>query len=75
MEDFAEISRDLLAQGGAMQVHDADDLCAGISLLLTDPAERERVGRQAQGLIAARRGVTEAHIALIRKVLAREGRE
>ncbi len=75
MEDFAEISRDLLAQGGARQVHDADDLCAGISLLLTDPAERERVGRQAQGLIAARRGVTEAHIALIRKVLAREGRE
>ncbi len=74
MEDFAEISRDLLAVGGARQVHDAEELRAGLSLLLADPAERERAGRQAQELIASRRGVTEAHIALIRSVLAREER-
>ncbi len=74
MEDFAEISRDLLAVGGARQVHDAEGLCAGLSLLLADPAERERTGRQAQGLIASRRGVTEAHIALIRGILARGAR-
>ena len=72
MEDFAEISRDLLAVGGARQVHDAEELCAELSLLLADPAERERAGRQARELIASRRGVTEAHIALIRRVLARE---
>lgn len=74
MEDFAEISRDLLALSGARQVNDADDLYARMSLLLANPAARERVGRQAQGLIDSRRGVTEAHIALIRQVLAREGR-
>ena len=74
MEDFAEISRDLLAVGGARQVHDAEELCAGLSLLLADPAERERAGHQAQELIASRRGVTEAHLALIRTVLAREER-
>ena len=74
MEDFAEISRDLLAAGGARQIHDAEDLLAGLSLLLSDPAERERAGRQAQELIASRRGVTEAHLALIRTVLAREER-
>jgi 3-deoxy-D-manno-octulosonic-acid transferase len=72
MEDFAEISRDLLAVGGARQVHDAEELRAGLSLLLADPAERERAGCQAQELIVSRRGVTEAHIALIRRVLARE---
>lgn len=72
MEDFAEISHDLLAVGGARQVHDAEELRAGLSLLLSDPAERERAGHQAQELIASRRGVTEAHLALIRTVLARE---
>ena len=74
MEDFAEISRDLLGVGGAMQVHDAEELRAGLSLLLSDPVERERAGHQAQELIATRRGVTEAHLALIRTVLAREAR-
>jgi len=69
MEDFAEISRDLLAVGGARQVHDEEEICAALSLFLVDPAERERAGRQAQELIASRRGVTEAHIALIRRVL------
>jgi len=74
MEDFAEISRDLLAAGGARLVHDAEGLRAGLSLLLADPAERQRAGRQAGELIASRRGVTEAHLALIRRVLAREER-
>jgi 3-deoxy-D-manno-octulosonic-acid transferase len=74
MEDFAEISRDLLAAGGARQVHDAEELCAALSLLLGDSVERERAGRRGQELIAARRGVTEAHLALIRSVLAREER-
>ena len=75
MEDFAEISRDLLAVGGARQVHDEEELCAALTFFLADPVERERAGRQAQGLIASRRGVTEAHIALIRRILARGGRE
>jgi len=72
MEDFAEISRDLLAVGGARQVHDAEELRAALAILLADPVERERSGHQAQELIASRRGVTEAHLALIRNVLARE---
>lgn len=74
MEDFAEITRDLLAAGGARLVHDEEELSAGLSLLLADPAARERAGQQALELIAARRGVTEAHLALIRRTLAREGR-
>ena len=74
MEDFAEISSDFLAVGGARQVHDADELCGGLSRLLADSVERERVGRQAQTLVVSRRGVTEAHLALIRRVLAREER-
>jgi 3-deoxy-D-manno-octulosonic-acid transferase len=75
MEDFAEISRDLLAVGGARQVHDEEELHAGLSFLLNDPAARERAGQQAQGLVASRRGVTEAHVGLIRDMLTREGRK
>jgi 3-deoxy-D-manno-octulosonic-acid transferase len=74
MEDFAEISSDLLAVDGARQVHDAAELCTRLSLLLADSAERGRVGLQAQEFIASRRGVTGAHLALIRSVLAREER-
>ena len=75
MEDFAEISRDLLAVGGARLVRDGGELRAGLALLLDDPVERERAGRQAQELVASRRGVTEAHVALISDIVAREGRE
>ncbi|HIJ90800.1 MAG: 3-deoxy-D-manno-octulosonic acid transferase [Desulfobulbaceae bacterium] len=71
MEDFAEISRDLLAVGGARQVHGEEELCGELSLLFADSAMRERAGRQARQLIAAKRGVTEAHVALIRGMLAR----
>ncbi|MBA3003647.1 MAG: 3-deoxy-D-manno-octulosonic acid transferase [Desulfurivibrio sp.] len=75
MEDFAEISRDLLAVEGGVQIRNEEELCDCLSLLLGDPARRERTGRKAQGLIASRRGVTEAHIALIRKMLTqKEGR-
>jgi 3-deoxy-D-manno-octulosonic-acid transferase len=74
MEDFAEISRDLLAVGGAREVHDEEELHAGLSYYLEDTAARERAGRQAQELVASRRGVTEAHIAVIRSILAREER-
>lgn len=74
MEDFAEISRDLLAVEGGVQIRNEDELCDCLSLLLGDPARRERAGRKAQGLIASRRGVTEAHIALIRKMLTQKER-
>lgn len=74
MEDFAEISRDLLAAGGARQVADEEELFSALSLFLSDPVERERAGRRAQELITAKRGVTEAHIALIRTFLPREGK-
>ncbi|MDG4476500.1 3-deoxy-D-manno-octulosonic acid transferase [Thiovibrio frasassiensis] len=74
MEDFAEISRDLLAVGGAREVHDEEELFSALSFFLSDPAERARAGHRAQGLIASRRGVTEAYIALIRRLLPREGK-
>lgn len=73
MEDFAEISRDLLRGGGARQVADAAGLEAGLVFFLADPEARERAGRQGLALVAARRGVSEAHLALIRDALAGRG--
>lgn len=72
MEDFAEISRDLVAVGGAGRVRDEEDLCSALSRLLSDPATREGAGCRGQELVASRRGVTGAHLAVIRRIVEQE---
>ncbi|MGV1098686.1 3-deoxy-D-manno-octulosonic acid transferase [Thiovibrio sp. JS02] len=74
MEDFAEVSRDLLAVGGARQVGDGEDLLAVLSLFFADAAMRQRVGEKAKELVAAQQGVTERHIALLSHVLQEGGK-
>ncbi len=65
MEDFAEISRDLLAGGGAGQVTAADDLAEACQQLLADPDARKRMGTAAAAVVAARRGVVANHLQLL----------
>lgn len=73
MEDFAEISRDLLAAGAAIQVRHGEDIFAVVSRLLTDGAARKRMGDSGKSMLAARQGVTARHLALIAKVLEQGG--
>jgi 3-deoxy-D-manno-octulosonic-acid transferase len=70
MEDFAEISQDLLAAGGACRVHDEDELVQGLRRWLADPAARSECGRQAGELTIRRgRGVIAAHLATVERLL------
>ncbi len=73
MEDFAEISRDLLAAGAAREVRDAGELAAAFSLFFRDGDARRKAGEAARALVAAQQGITERHIALLREVLQKEG--
>ncbi len=57
--NFAQVVEQLLANGGALRVADADALAAAVGRLLADPAERAERGRKAQALIRANRGAGE----------------
>ena len=70
MEDFEEISRDLLKTGGACVVKDDNEIFSCISGWLSDNNERERIGGLAQELVLRQQGVTQRHIALIDDILA-----
>jgi len=70
MEDFAEISEDLMAAGGACRVHNEDELVRGLRRWLADPAARSECGRQAGELTIRRgRGVIAAHLATVERLL------
>jgi 3-deoxy-D-manno-octulosonic-acid transferase len=69
MEDFAEIAADLLALGGAIQVHDADSLFHALQKLLDDSGFRRATGRAASIYIKGKQGVILMHLELIRKFL------
>lgn len=70
MEDFAEISRDLLAVGGGTQVVDEDDLLAKMRRCLADPAPGAAAGQRAAALLTDRsRGVLAAHLQAVRSLL------
>ncbi len=69
MEDFAEISEDLLAVNGALQVQNEDELVAGLQCWLADPNHRAACGRRGGELVRTRdQGVLAAHLALIERL-------
>jgi len=74
MEDFAEISRDLLAAGAAGQVRHSEEMAAFVSRLLVDDSCRNRMGDMGKKMLAAREGVTARHLALISEVLGAGGK-
>lgn len=70
MDDFAEISQDLLAVGGACRVADEEELLRSLRRCLADPAQRAAAGQQAGELLVSRgRGVIEAHLLAIGELL------
>jgi 3-deoxy-D-manno-octulosonic-acid transferase len=56
MANFAEIAREFLAEGAAVQVQSPRELEDVIVQLLTDPVRRARVGAAARALVDANRG-------------------
>jgi 3-deoxy-D-manno-octulosonic-acid transferase len=69
MEDFSEISRDLLLAGGALTVTDQSALEAAIESLITSKERRQAIGRQARAVVDRQRGVVNRHLHIIRPYL------
>lgn len=69
MEDFAEISRDLLQAGGAMEVTDQTSLQQVLTHLFSSEEKRKKIGALAHACIARQRGVVSRHLEIIREYL------
>jgi 3-deoxy-D-manno-octulosonic-acid transferase len=63
--NFAEITRRLLAEGGAVQVKTAQALAPLLQRWLSDAAERARIGEQALAFVERNRGALQRLQALI----------
>jgi 3-deoxy-D-manno-octulosonic-acid transferase len=69
MEDFAEISTELLACRAAYQVHDEETVQATIEKLIQFPEMRRATGQRAQMCSRNQGNVIAAHLAMIRELL------
>ena len=65
MENFAVLARSLVAQGGAIEVHSADELENAVADLLRDSDLRESLVKNARGVVGKHRGATAATAKLI----------
>ena len=65
MDDFTEISSDLLERDAAIVCHDEDDIFAILKQLLVKVPLRKEMGEKAQALILQHRGVTRRHLEII----------
>ncbi|WP_372682209.1 3-deoxy-D-manno-octulosonic acid transferase [Desulfosarcina sp.] len=64
-DDFRWICQTLEKAGGAMRVHDADQLAEWVVHLIANQADSRRVGRCAYGVFAKHRGAVERTLAAI----------
>ncbi len=69
MQNFPEVVPGFLAQGGAVQVRDADELERVLGDLLSDPARREQLGRRALEVVRENLGAIERTVDMIVKHL------
>jgi len=72
MDDFIEISTDLLEKKAAIACRDEDELFANLKALLINANLRDRMGEKAQSLVLQHRGVTKRHLELIQVILNAE---
>jgi 3-deoxy-D-manno-octulosonic-acid transferase len=69
MANFAEIARDFLDQGAAVQVHSGRELEDVVVELLTDPVRRARLGAAARALVDANRGARDRTLEALARLL------
>lgn len=71
MENFAALSRDLLAMNGAVQITDAPHLGQSLSGLLDDPSRRTSIARNGAAALAEHRGATSRTADLVESTIAK----
>jgi 3-deoxy-D-manno-octulosonic-acid transferase len=65
MQNFAEVVRSLLAQGGAIQARDAAALETVLGDLLADPARRQAMGRNALKVVRENLGAIDRTVDML----------
>lgn len=65
MQNFAVLARQLVAEGGAVRVADADGLGAGLAMLLRDPAMRKDMVTRGSACLAVHDGATRRTVEAI----------
>jgi len=70
MDDFTEISTDLLEKNAAIICHDENEIFEVLKKLLTNNALREKMGHAAQALVLQQRGVTKRHIEIFQFLIS-----
>ncbi len=69
MDDFWEISRQLIQTGGAIKVDNGDELITTMTQLFTDDTHRLKTGKAAQAFVQSQQGVVQRHLRLIQCML------
>ncbi|TLM66192.1 MAG: 3-deoxy-D-manno-octulosonic acid transferase [Deltaproteobacteria bacterium] len=69
MQNFKEIANLIRKAQGGLAVADRDDLYHQMRLLVENPAERERLGKNGYNLLQQNRGATERTLAVIGRYL------
>jgi len=69
MEDFSEISRDLVQAGAALVVADSNEISARIIELSESPERAKKMGAAAKNLVLRNQGVVQHHIDIIEHLL------
>ena len=69
MDDFSEISDNLLSAKGSIMVHNQEELTTTILALLQNPELLQQTGEAAHGCILKQQGVIKRHIKLIEEML------
>ena len=65
MDDFTEITSDLLEKDAAIICHDEDDFFEILKHMLVNGPLRKEMGARAQALVLQHRGVTKRHLEII----------
>ena len=68
MEDFAEVSQDLLTAGGAKRVGGEESLVQAVTVWLGEERLRKEAGLAALGCVEKQQGVIERHLQLIQAI-------
>ena len=70
MENFAEVTREMVKQGGAIQLSGRENLETAVMKWLDDPASRKRAGEAARRVVQNNQGASERTAEYIVQVLA-----
>ena len=70
MENFAEVTREMVKQGGAIQLSGRENLETAVMKWLDDPVTRKRAGEAARRVVQNNQGASERTAEYIAQVLA-----